>query len=77
MSEKLAPSISGAHFEKMMALKPANARKHTFAGQLLMEAIDREFDERIASGNARILIEAVDRLRDERKGQVDNPASSP
>ena len=43
MSEKLAPSISDAHFEKMMALKPANARKHTYAGQLLMEAIDREY----------------------------------
>ena len=27
MSEKLAPSISDAHFEKMMALKPANARE--------------------------------------------------
>ena len=27
----------------MMALKPANARKHTYAGQLLMEAIDREY----------------------------------
>ena len=40
---KLAPTISDAHFEKMMALKPANARKHTFAGQLLMEAIDREY----------------------------------
>ena len=35
MSEKLAPSISDAHFEKMMALKPANARKHLCAGSCL------------------------------------------
>ena len=62
MSEKLAPSISDAHFEKMMALKPANARKHTFAGQLLMEAIDREYAYQ-ASGR-------FDRLRDD-------PANSP
>ena len=47
MSEKLAPSISDAHFERMMALKPANARKHTYAGQLLMEAIDREYAKRV------------------------------
>ena len=47
MSEKLAPVISDTHFERMMALKPANARKHTFAGQLLMEAIDREHARRI------------------------------
>ena len=45
---KLAPTISDAHFEKMMALKPANARKHTYAGQLLMEAIDREYAKREA-----------------------------
>ena len=44
---KLAPTISDAHFEKMMALKPANARKHTFAGQLLMEAIDREYAKQV------------------------------
>ena len=77
MSAKLAPSISDTHFEKMMRLMPANSRKHTYAGQLLMDAIDRLYDERIASGNAHLLMEAVDRLRDEREGQVDNPASSP
>ena len=35
-SEKLAPVISAKHFAKMMELKPTNARKHTYAGQLLM-----------------------------------------
>ena len=46
-SEKLAPVISAKHFAKMMALKPANARKHTYAGQLLMEAIDREYAKQV------------------------------
>ena len=44
---KLAPTISDAHFKKMMALKPANARKHSFAGQLLMDAIDREYAKQV------------------------------
>ena len=47
MSAKLAPSISDAHFEKMMRLMPTNGRKHTFAGQLLMDAIDREYAKQV------------------------------
>ena len=58
---KLAPTISDAHFEKMMALKPANARKHTYAGQLLMEAIDREYAARVDNvANAAIKSGLVD-----------------
>ena len=44
-------SISGpiCHGRCILALKPANALcvKHSFAGKLLMEAIDREYAARV------------------------------